>query len=89
MLGAELHGVEQACQLGLIDEIAEHASSRAGEQLARLASHPRDTYAATKLALRREEIEPTASEREAFRKHDLAVWTSPETKQRVRAVLRR
>jgi enoyl-CoA hydratase/carnithine racemase len=89
LLGAELYSPEHARELGLVDEVADDASSRAGERLANLARHPRDTFAATKLALRRQEIEPTAEQRAWFAEHDLPVWTAPETKERVRAVLRR
>jgi enoyl-CoA hydratase/carnithine racemase len=89
LLGAELYTVEHARELGLVDEVADDASSRAGERLANLARHPRDAYAATKLALRRNELQASPEERARWLEHDLPVWTSPETKERVRAVLRR
>jgi enoyl-CoA hydratase len=87
LLGAELFAPEHARELGLIDEVADDASSRAGERLAALALHPRDAYAATKRALREGELEPTPAQRSRWIDEDLPAWTSEETKRRIRSVL--
>jgi enoyl-CoA hydratase len=88
LLGAELFAPEHARELGLIDEVADDASSRAGEQLAALALHPRGAYSRTKLALRGGELEPGPDERARWLAEDLPAWSSAETKQRIAAVLR-
>ncbi len=89
VLGADLFSPEHARELGLVDEVADDASSRAGERLAALAAHPERAYAAAKRGLRREEIEPSAAERAHWESDDLLLWSSADTKQRMRAVLER
>jgi enoyl-CoA hydratase/carnithine racemase len=89
LLGAELLPVEQAREIGLIDEVAEDASRRAGERLAALSRHPHDAYAAAKLALRGGELDVAPEERARFVEHDLPSWTGPATKERLRELLRR
>jgi enoyl-CoA hydratase len=88
LLGAELFSPEHARELGLIDEVADDASSRAGERLAALALHPRHAYTAAKRALRAGELEPSPAEQARWLEQDLPSWYSDETKQRVRSVLR-
>ena len=89
VLGAELFAPEQARTLGLVDEVTEDASSRAGERLAALAAHPADAYRAAKLGLRAGELDASDEQRRAWLDRELPFWTAPETKERIRSVLRR
>lgn len=89
VLGADLFTPDHARELGLVDEVAEDASSRAGERLGMLARHPADAYAAAKRALRGGELDPTPAELERWLSEDIAVWTAPATKARIRAILER
>jgi enoyl-CoA hydratase/carnithine racemase len=84
LLEAALYEAPVARHLGLVDEIGEEADARA--MLDRLASHPRDTYAEAKRAMRGS-LEVSAEEQRRFREETIPYWCSPEIKGRLRAVL--
>jgi enoyl-CoA hydratase/carnithine racemase len=88
LLGAELHGVEAALRLGLIDEIAADPVARARERLTLLASHPAEAYAATKLTLRAALV--AASDVHTRHLHDTIVpaWYAPAARARLTDALR-
>ncbi len=84
LLEAALYTADDARALGLVDVIGEEAEARA--MLDKLASHPRDIYAATKLLIRpRLEIAP--ADRQTFREETIPYWASPERRAALLAVL--
>jgi enoyl-CoA hydratase/carnithine racemase len=87
MLGAGLCNVDEALQLGLIDEIADDVEDQARMRIEMLASYPRAPYALTKQVLRQgvTDVSPAALER--FKKKEVPLWTSAEMKERVSLVL--
>jgi enoyl-CoA hydratase/carnithine racemase len=87
LLGATLHDVERALALGLIDEIGDEQA--AWKRLQGLAGYPRSTFAATKYALRHGLTDWTSAEERRFREREVPIWSSPEMKSRVMAVLER
>jgi len=89
ILGAELVDAATALELGLLDEVAQDASTRAGERLAQLASHPPDAYARAKQLLRGGVLDATHEESARFAEHDLASWTSDALRERIRKILTR
>lgn len=84
LLEAELYRAPEAVQLGLVDVLGEEAEARA--RLERLASHPRDAYAAAKRAVRGTLAVPDAEQRR-FVTEVVPTWAAPELKERLRAVL--
>ena len=88
-LEAGLYEPRRAVELGLIDEVSPDPRARAEELLATLASHPRQVYAATKRTLRAGNLDLTDQDRRDFRGRVLTGWTSPEIRERVRAVFAR
>jgi enoyl-CoA hydratase/carnithine racemase len=89
VLEAALHPPRTALELGLVDELAADVASVARARLAALAAHPRETYAATKRALRGTALPLSAEEERRFRDELVPAWVTPEVKERVQAVLRR
>lgn len=86
LLGAGLHGPQDALRLGLVDELVEgDGLEQARARLSALAAHPPDAYAATKAQLRPALID--AASDAAFRAI-LPTWTSPELKARIAAILK-
>jgi enoyl-CoA hydratase/carnithine racemase len=88
-LEAGLYEPRRAVELGLVDEVAADPLPRAEALLATLASHPRSVYSATKRTLRAGNLALTDDDRRAFRERVLVGWTSPEIRDRVRAVFTR
>lgn len=86
LLEAALYDATAARELGLIDEIGEEGDARA--MLEKLAAHPRDIYAATKLAMRGR-LEVEEAEQRRFREETIPYWCSPDLKERLRAVLKK
>jgi enoyl-CoA hydratase/carnithine racemase len=86
LLEAELYEAKQAIELGLVDVIGEESDARA--RLEKLASHPRDAYAAAKRAMRGTLTVPEAEQRR-FVNDVVPKWAAPELKARLRAVLDR
>lgn len=85
LLGATLHDVERALALGLIDEIGDEQA--AWKRLQGLGGHPRATFAATKYALRHGLADWTSADERRFREREVPIWSSPDMKSRVMAVL--
>lgn len=85
LLGAGLHDVERALALGLIDEIGDEGVALT--RLRALSAHPRPTYANTKAALRGHVTPWTGAEERRFREREVPLWSSPEMKARMMAVL--
>ena len=84
LLEAGLYGAEDARALGLVDVVGEEPVARM--MLAKLASHPRDIYAATKLLLR-PRLEIAEDDRIRFREDTIPYWASPERRAALLAVL--
>ena len=89
VLGAELFDPAAALEFGLLDELADDASARAGERLAALSVHPPDAYARAKQLLRGGVLDVSADEAARFAEHDLGAWTSEALHQKIRQVLAR
>lgn len=89
VLGAGLHDPDAALRLGLIDEVRDDARAAAEARLTALASHPPAAYAAAKSDLRSRAVAMNADELRRFFKEALPAWTSPELKEKIRAVLSR
>jgi enoyl-CoA hydratase/carnithine racemase len=88
LLGAELHAPETAVRLGLVDEIAADVVARARERLARLAAHPADVYAATKLALRAAAVAPGTAHTRLLQDVVVPAWCAPAARERLAAAVR-
>ncbi len=91
LLGAGLYRVADAASAGLIDVAAEDAGALARARVAALAALPRDAYAAHKADLRgrvEQDLVPDAAEAR-WMAENARVWTSPEVKAKVLAVLSR
>lgn len=91
VLGAGLHDPETALRLGLVDEVADAADARAiaEKRLAVLGSHPAWAYATAKKDLRAAAVAIDAEALRRFFKDSIPAWTSPELKEKIRAVLSR
>ncbi len=84
LLEAALYTAEEARALGLVDVIGEEPVARM--MLSKLASHPRDIYAATKLLLR-PRLEIAEEDRRKFREDTIPYWASPERRAALLSVL--
>lgn len=84
LLEAGLYSASEAVSLGLIDVIGEKEDAVA--RLEKLASHPRDAYAAAKRTLRGTLAVPEEEQRR-FLSEVVPTWAAPELKARLRAVL--
>ncbi len=89
LLGAGLHGPLAAAALGLVDEVAEDARAVARARLEALAAHPPAVYAASKRDLLAGVDAVSAEDERRFVEEVLPVWTGPEVKQRILAVLKK
>lgn len=89
VLGAELFDARTALEVGLLDELSDDASARAGERLAALSAHPPDAYARAKHLLRGGVLAVTPEEEARFAREDLPSWTSEALRERIRALLGR
>ncbi len=89
VLGAGLHPPEVAKELGLVDEIAFDAQAAARAHLQRLASYPRESYARNKEAMRAGVMDVNDADARRFREEVVPLWSSPETKQRLLALLKK
>ncbi|MBX3203848.1 MAG: enoyl-CoA hydratase/isomerase family protein [Labilithrix sp.] len=86
LLEAALYEAGDARALGLVDLVGEESVARA--MLSKLASHPADIYAATKLLLR-PRLEVTDADRTRFREDTIPYWASPERRAALLSVLER
>ena len=87
LLHAGLYPPRRALELGLLDAVVEEAEPAARDWLAQAAAHPRATYAHTKRILQHGVTETSAEDERRFREEELPIWSAPELKQRVLAVL--
>ncbi len=84
LLESALYESNDARALGLVDVVGDEALARSTFE--RLASHPRDIYAATKLLLRPRLTVPEA-DRKKFREETIPYWASPSRRAAMLAVL--
>ncbi|MCK6535376.1 MAG: enoyl-CoA hydratase/isomerase family protein [Polyangiaceae bacterium] len=89
VLGAELFDPATALELGLLDELSDDASARAGERLAAFAAHPPDAYARAKHLVRGGVLDVSAAEAASFDRDDLGAWVSDALREKIRQVLAR
>lgn len=87
VLGAELFDAQTALEVGLLDELADDPSARAGERLAALSAHPPDAYARAKQMLRAGSLDVSTEETARFAREDLDAWTSDALRAKLRRVL--
>ncbi len=84
LLESALYEAADARALGLVDVVGEEAVARM--MLSKLASHPRDIYAATKLLLR-PRLETAEDDRRKFREDTIPYWASPERRAALLALI--
>lgn len=84
LLEAALYDATEARHLGLVDVIGDEGLARA--LASKLASHPRDIYAATKLIVR-PRLELAEETREHFREQTIPYWAAPERRAAMLALL--
>jgi enoyl-CoA hydratase/carnithine racemase len=84
VLEAGLYDAAGARSLGLVDVVGEEALAQT--MIAKLASHPSEVYAATKLLLR-PRLTTSAAERQAFREETIPYWASPERRAAMLSIL--
>ncbi|MEW6279228.1 MAG: enoyl-CoA hydratase/isomerase family protein [Candidatus Eremiobacterota bacterium] len=91
LLGAALFDPRQALALGMLDELSPDPAPLARQRLSELSRHPAGVYAATKAALRGATPQDLLSDADhaAGLEDALPAWTSPATRERILAVLRR
>lgn len=89
VLGAELFDPDMAQEHGIVDEVLDDARAAAEKRLAWLGSHPAAAYASAKLDLRGSVLAVTDEDEHRFLKEALGAWTSPDLKEKIRAVLSR
>lgn len=87
LLGAGLHSPAEALRLGLVDELAEDAVRTGQARLELLASHPPQAYAASKADLHAGVARIAPPRAAAFMDEVLPLWTSPDLRQRLAAIL--
>ena len=86
LLGAALHPPARARDLGLLDDLAP-AEATARERFAAWCDHPRPAYAATKASLRELAVGVAHAERRRWNECEGRVWSSPEVRASLLAVL--
>jgi len=86
LLEAELYRAPEAKALGIVDVIGEEAEARS--MLTKLAGHPRDIFAATKLVLR-PRLTLSDDDRAHFADDTIPYWASPAMRQELLALLNR
>ncbi|MDX2167142.1 MAG: enoyl-CoA hydratase/isomerase family protein [Deltaproteobacteria bacterium] len=89
LLEGGLHDPQTACELGLVDEVADDPATSARAALARLAAVPRQTYVATKRALRDGVLALSAAQERQFEEQIVPAWCAPETKALITRQLKR
>jgi enoyl-CoA hydratase len=87
LLGAGLYSPREALQVGLVDRVEVDAYSTAHAILAQLAAHPPEVYAHTKRALRAGVAVVSPQDEQRFVEQELPRWSSPDLRDRVRAML--
>ncbi len=89
LLGAGLHGPQEAVALGLLDEVADEVMATAKSRLEALAAHPAHAYSATKRHLREGVVTLHADDELKAMNEAMPSWTSAELKERIAAMFRR
>lgn len=89
LLGAGLHGPEDAQRLGMLDRLHDDPVSAAAAALSSLASYPPEAYAAAKRTLHAGVDTVSDADQEQFREHILPVWSGQEVKDRIAKILKR
>jgi enoyl-CoA hydratase/carnithine racemase len=89
VLGAGLHAPEQAAKLGLIRAATDDPEGDAKAHLARLAAHPAHAFAAGKSDLRGGIMATSPDLTRRFQDEVLPLWTSPDLKAKLLALLER
>lgn len=87
LLGAGLHGPEDALRIGLVDRLSEDPLTDARAALEALGRHPREAYAHAKRAVRGTATFSAADE-PAFQAI-LPFWTSPALKDRIATLFKK
>ena len=87
ILGAGLHGPEDAVRLGFADAIAEDPVAAATDWLQKTGSYPRDAYAAAKRALNDGADAVQADDDARFRDEILPVWIGAPIKRTIAGFL--
>ncbi len=91
VLGGVLVAPEEACRLGMVDEVADDPLALARRRLEALAASPPAAYAQTKRDLRGEspgDLAPDAT-LDRWLEASLGTWTSGELKAKIASALRR
>lgn len=86
ILEAELYRAQEAKAIGVVDVIGEEAEARS--MLTKLATYPRDIYAATKLVLR-PRLLLSDEERTHFTDDTIPYWASPAMREEMLSLLDR
>ncbi len=89
ILGAELHPSTEALRMGILHEIAEDGLERARQRLRLLGGYSPLAYAGTKADLRSAIVRPDPEAEALYEKVVLPMWTSPEIKAKIGAILKR
>lgn len=87
LLGAGLHGPEDAVRVGFADVLADDPVAAATAWLQTTGSYPRDAYAAAKRALNHGADTVDAEADARFRDEVLPVWTGPAIKRTIAGFL--
>lgn len=88
LLGAGLHGPEDAARLGLVDGVSDDPVAAATAWLERFSRHPEGAYAGAKLMMR-PVVELTAQQQAHFEQDVLPLWVSTEIKDRIASFFER
>lgn len=83
ILGAGLHGPEEAMRLGLVDDLSEDPVAEVTRRLGALARHPADAYAAAKEAMRGPIGRPNPQTDRTFLEEVLPVWAGEEVRNMI------
>lgn len=89
LLGGGLFSPQEAQRLGLVDILANDVLTRARKELARLAQHPRQTYAELKAQLREGLTNVSEADWHKFSTEMLYHWTSGNTREKIRTLLKK
>lgn len=89
ILAGELHPPEVAYRLGILHELAEDGLARAQQRLELLGSYAQHAYAGTKADLRASVVRADPAAESHYKLDVLPMWTSPEIKAKILAVLKR
>ncbi|MED5374099.1 MAG: enoyl-CoA hydratase/isomerase family protein [Myxococcota bacterium] len=87
LLGAQLHGPQQAQALGMVDEISADALASGRATLERLRAYDAAVYAETKATLHAGVMEISEADEQTYLDAVVPVWTSPALKARLAAQL--